>query len=723
MTTLPRRLDAGVDLGGYFLKDRLWFFGAYDRVQNDQDYQRIESLTFLYPAPGPPTRNYKSGTDRTRTDLFSGKLTFLAGPSQTIALSVFGDPGTHSGRVNSTNSPQVTTSPGPDSAILTNRTAGGTDVSAKWDGVFGTRFTAQLQYGYHEENNRNTSDYPDAFSIAQYRGIPNSTAEYAQFAPGSSPAHLDDETYRRNVYKASAMAFLGNHEIKAGLFYERLNSTRSTRLGGGERINQVLDPSGAFEYASHVYFAAFPLNCTMLDGSTGNFGFVDPSTCKAWTKANSASTSPTTGNFAAFVQDSWRIGSNLTINAGLRYEEQHLSGASHQPTIDLTGEWSPRIGVVWDPAGSGRSKVFASYGRYYQVIPQDIAARALGSEAYVYAYNYTPDKSDTVASFYYYPFTYMAVGDYVPPGLKGTYQDEFTAGAEVRVRPELVDRVKGIYRSLGRVLEDRCDLYDPRVGIEDLVPPGTIATCAMVNIGEGDLGRILDPKNPSCFADYPKNTVPAPCESVRASRYFRGLELDLTHRFADRFYLLASYLYSKLEGNYDGLVNQKNGQTMPAENYDFDYIDVVANNYGRLALDRRHQLKISGTYAFPFGLQAGVNAFAFSGAPLSMYGYGRTAGWSAFLVPRGTNGELPWTYNVDLHLEYPLRLGAVSIVPIVDVFNVTNVQQVTRIDQVYNSLRNGNQRPPYTNPTNPTYGMATAWQQPRLIRVGARVTF
>ena len=342
------------------------------------------------------------------------------------------------------------------------------------------------------------------------------------------------------------------------------------------------------------------------------------------------------------------------------------------------------------PARNGRSKVFASYGRYYQTIPQDIQARALGNEFNVFAYNYTPDKSDTVASSYAYPFTYVAVGDYVPPGLKGTYQDEFIAGAEYEFARNWSIGVKGIYRALGSVLEDRCDLYDPRVQIADLVPPGPIATCAMVNIGEGDLGRILDPTNPACFSDYPKNTQPAPCESVRASRYFRGLELDLTHRFADRFYLLASYLYSKLEGNYDGLVNQSSRA---------DH----ARREPRLRLRRRrpeqlsaaspstgrHQFKLSGTYAFPFGLQAGINSFVFSGAP-SRFSGSRGPGYTQdlYLVPRGTYGELPWTYNVDLHLEYPLRFGAVSVVPIVDVFNVTNVQQVDGCrPDVYNSMR------------------------------------
>ena len=58
-----------------------------------------------------------------------------------------------------------------------------------------------------------------------------------------------------------------------------------------------------------------------------------------------------------------------------------------------------------------------------------------------------------------------------------------------------------------------------------------------------------------------------------------------------------------------------------------------------------------------------------------------------------------------------------------DVFNLTNVQQTVGRDQVYNRLRSGNQRPPFTHPTNATYGSDTAFQKPRLVRLGARVSF
>ena len=138
----PTRYDLGLDLGDYLVKDALWFFGAFDRVANDADYQRPNSLTYT---PTSVIPNYVPGTDVRRTSVYSGKLTLRAGPSHTFVASVFGDPNAYDGR----NGVGI----GPASAVLIRKENGGTDVVARWDGVFGTQFLGQAQYGYHEEGN------------------------------------------------------------------------------------------------------------------------------------------------------------------------------------------------------------------------------------------------------------------------------------------------------------------------------------------------------------------------------------------------------------------------------------------------------------------------------------------------------------------------------------------------------------------------------------------
>ncbi len=106
--------------------------------------------------------------------------------------------------------------------------------------------------------------------------------------------------------------------------------------------------------------------------------------------------------------------------------------------------------------------------------------------------------------------------------------------------------------------------------------------------------------------------------------------------------------------------------------------------------DRKNQFKVTGTYAFPFGLVTSVNAAYADGRPMSARSYARPGyGEEHYVVPRGSYDNLPSTYNVDFHLEYGLRLGAVTITPIVDVFNLTNFQGVTSRDEVFCSSAAG----------------------------------
>jgi hypothetical protein len=83
------RSDYGADLGGYIVKDKLWFFVAYDRVDNSDTNEVLEDFGDV--VPHAPMAGDELPDDTTR-DLFAAKLTWRISSNHSLSASVFGDP-------------------------------------------------------------------------------------------------------------------------------------------------------------------------------------------------------------------------------------------------------------------------------------------------------------------------------------------------------------------------------------------------------------------------------------------------------------------------------------------------------------------------------------------------------------------------------------------------------------------------------------------------------
>jgi hypothetical protein len=427
--------------------------------------------------------------------------------------------------------------------------------------------------------------------------------------------------------------------------------------GGGQTIYKLV--SGGVIFYRHRYF---------VNDQVAGFSRTDPST---WKIALPLSSDPINKAMAAYGQDSWRVRPNFTIEGGVRWERQDLGDRFGATVIGLKKNWAGRIGFTFDPTNDGKGKIFAHYGRYYEDIPSDINIRAFGGELACFCYNFSPDPAN-LTPITGTPSRNSLLGgstEPVDPALKGQYVDEYLIGVEREIAPQLSVGIRYNHRKLANVIEDF------------LVP--SEGNYFIANPGQGTLGQSL--------GFYDGGSAPAPL----ALRTDDAVQLTAFKRFSGNWQFLASYVWSKLEGNYDGTFQNSTGQLDPNINSAFDYGDFLINAKGRLTNDRTHQFKFDGAYQFGSGrvggLQLGLSTHWYSGLPLTAYGYSFAySNWEYYLTPRGSLGRGPSDYETDVHIAYPIKFGANGSATLIgDVFNLFNRQAITTLDQRYNLQQHG----------------------------------
>jgi outer membrane receptor protein involved in Fe transport len=694
--------DYGLDAGGYFVKDRLWFFGAYDRTDETDLNTRINTAINLPNYQLPIGGALSTGT---KSNLYAGKLTLRVTDSQNFTASLFGDPRTENG--------PLFPIAGAPASFDGGLKLGGNDANVRYTGIFGTNFIATAEAGQHREK----SIYSGAgTSLAEEI---DSTVTPNIVTSGGFP-FFANETYKRTIYKTDLSTFFSKHEIKFGGDYEDLQGTlQNFQGGGGQRIYQF--SSGGVTYYRHRYY---------VNDLAPNFSASDPTT---WQLLAPEVTSPETKNVSGYLQDAWKVLPNLTANVGLRYESQQVIGRGGVTAFKINDNWAPRLGLTWDVMNNGRSKAYANFGRFYEAIPMDINIRSFGGETVCFCYNFSPDpandKPDPAA-----PKRSSLLGgegsiEPVDPNLKGQHIDETLFGYDQELMPNLSVGVKATFRRLGSVIEDM------------LI--GTTGLYFVANPGSG-IGKEA--------GFYSGGTVATP----KAQRTYKGVEFHANKSFSNNTQFFASYTWSRLEGNYDGTFQASTGQLDPNINSAFDYADFIVNNHGLLSNDRTHQVKFYGSYVVTNGIANGLNigvaAHYYSGTPLTAQGYSFAySNWEYYLTPRGALGRGPADYEANLQFGYPIHTGATKVNLIADIFNVLNLQRKLALDERYNRAQGSDQcvgfssaaactadggltaQPGTVTPIgtvdpalapNPSFLKAgTLFSDPRTFRLGVRVTF
>jgi hypothetical protein len=270
----------------------------------------------------------------------------------------------------------------------------------------------------------------------------------------------------------------------------------------------------------------------------------------------------------------------------------------------------------------------------------------------------------------------------IAPDLQGQYTDQFGGGVQYEVLQNLSVGVDYVGRRQGNVIEDMSSDDGNTYFVGN---PGVSRPWAAT--GGPYAGTTFNPRN-SAVVDWTSGNVYTAAFS-RPVRSYDAVTVSVTKLFSKRWLAQASYTWSSLRGNYSGLIRTDTGQYYPNQTTEYDQISVLGNRSGPLGANRTHQVKAAGSYLLTVSeevsLTPGFQLMAISGNPVNAWGSHLQSGLSdAFLLPRGSAGDLPWEVKLDLSAKLTWAIsGPYSLTFTISVFNLLNGQAVTEVDQSY----------------------------------------
>ena len=650
------RHEIGGSLGGPIVRDKLFFFGSwaprYVRRSNDYLFTRSETDTIEQK--------------QTFNSAF-GKVNYDPTNRLRTSFSVLWTPTTSEGSLAAYDDSLANSLSSSKASNQAQKTRGfevpQTSYAGTLDFTLNNSSLLSVRGGYFDDNYKDTG--VPTFSSVSYQtsavglGYPIAADQLGGVGFQNTPrVQLSefDHTKRGYVQADFIKAFTmgGSHNFKGGVGYQHTaNDVKVAYPGGG--------------YVWVYWDRSFTSNDT---GRTdrGPYGYyeVDDRGVQGQTSADI---------WSLYVQDQWTI-RNLTLNLGLRTEREIIP-SFRTDVQDVAFKFgfgdklAPRIGASYDVFNDGRLKLYGSWGRYFDWTKYEVSRGAFGADVWRVRYR----SLDTTDAFSLsgtnmpgrnlwnddpdsFQDKRIPNFDTVDPDLKPMSQDAFNAGAEYQLRGNMTFQVNYAHANLRRTIEDLGVLVN---GSEEY---------KYVNPGEG----IAVTMNPS-------GTTPV-FNTPKPKRQYDALELSLEKRFSNNWFGSASYVYSRLYGNYAGLANSDEIAT-PTTNrtqaiaqqqagtiarpgssanraWDLDELMWDAHGnldvLGRLATDRPHVMKLYGAYLLPTGTQVGAFFYGGSGTPIS-----RTVS-SINFIPifvdgRGSLGRTPFLSQTDLLVSQDIRMG------------------------------------------------------------------
>jgi len=401
--------DYAFTLGGPILKDKIWFFGIYNR--------NLDKASDFGDDPEYPYRG-------THNEQFI-KISSQISKSHKLVLMYNRQKDYWAGAADPYNLPETI--------------AAETDLVHIWTGMWtwliSNNTFFELKYsGYYSPNDYLPAFGPesDIYNPVHYDGA-TGVSSGGQWWPWYYKVTRNQVNATLTHFADDLLA--GDHEFKFGVQYNRGTSDTYGGYGGGKYY---------YDYAGEPYY--------LFMQDTNRYG-------------------GTVKNIGGFIDDSWKIGDRLTINIGLRYDHHnaYIPDFPLMSNFKETGEmgkgikdlivwnsFSPRIGFAYQLTSDQKTVLKASYGRYY-LYPYMANWEWPGPNAPTF-YTYWWNGED----WEYVNEIPGEAGYNMDPKIKNPYYDQFSVGLTRELAANLSLGATYIYKS-GKDpfgYEDRGGVYE-----------------------------------------------------------------------------------------------------------------------------------------------------------------------------------------------------------------------------------------------------------------------
>lgn len=626
-----KRYQAGGSFGGPLVKDKAFFFGSLERIGQDIELPRasriFQELQLL--ASNPYLNGLNAGIKATgslpqpaREWLSQGKVNVNLNQAHSLFGRYNGQYGYLDNSFGTTGAALLTYAD-----RLERNQQKLYNMSGGWTWILNPRVVNQVTaqwLSWTHNNQYPACPLPNADCLIQKLSFPSVSTGPASGGGFPNWFNFVDKAQIRNDTSIQA----GRHAWKFGVDYARLPKN-----------------GGLFGPGSPGTIVFFHDPSVIINNSNGLYpqGFATPGIVRSITRSGEPIGNYDSYNnwtFSGYFQDDFRISSNLTINAGLRYDVyQHMNqgnglweaNRSYQtlraigsqygvlPKTD-TNNWGPRVGFAWDMNGDGARVLRGSYGRYFLMgIKNAYYTAAIQDKPELYITQTQANSAIGVgplATFRYgvdplpvlprgvtdLPRGGSNVGFWYDPNLEDFQTDQFAIGYSHVLAQDTVfsfdySRLKGTkgWRNLN---------------INPLLPNPANPTGARIRPLAADLARV--------YGDPARLGIMNILSSVNESEYDE-LIWHIEKRFSATTSIRGDYVLAwarGMGGQSDGSTRRASPAPQVASTTGGDIFAPWERGY--TPYDERHRVTLSGVLPLPFSFQLAPSLVMASARPYSL---------------------------------------------------------------------------------------------------------